>query len=487
MPVPTPQTPKAEPATPPATPAKENSATLPTGATRDVRFSLVSRPITQGLSGKPSPAAPSTPVAEPPAASEDIAEDSTAAAPKQPAAAKEPPPVVVAIQAGGLMIACEDTEALDEFEDLLNFFAGNTMTGGSDMTIFYLKHTKASVAAEILDQVFGGGTLSTSNAGGGGGGGLMGDLANAALGDAGGGLLGSLMGIGGGGGTITPSGTLRITPDTRLNALIVQANPIDLGLIEQLLEIIDQKGPPDEILAIPRAKLIPLVNTRADEIATVLQEVYRDRMTSGSTGAQSGRPSPQEFMRQMMGVRSGRGGRGGSSRGATEQVQKMSLSVDTRTNSLIVAAPEPLLKEVTDLIAQLDRAAVESPTEVTRVIKLRRAGSESVQQALSVLTGESIRTSRPSSGTTRSQPTTSSSPAPSSYRPPTSSFRRSSRTPQPPSGSVRPSTGSSRPSGGSARPSGGSSRPSSGFSRPGGSTSSSRPGSRPPSSSRRGR
>ena len=43
-----------------------------------------------------------------------------------------------------------------------SFFLRIAAAGGSDMTIFYLKHTKATVAAGILDQVFGGGTLSWS-------------------------------------------------------------------------------------------------------------------------------------------------------------------------------------------------------------------------------------------------------------------------------------------------------------------------------------
>ncbi|NQU24931.1 MAG: hypothetical protein HQ567_26910 [Candidatus Nealsonbacteria bacterium] len=437
--------PVVEPPTPPAAPSRTSPTMLSAGMFRDAQILLASHTIAQAPSSEPSPVTPSTPIAEPPSApNEDVAEDPISADPVPPVDANDLPTIVVAIQSGGLMIACEDTEALDEFENLLNFFAGNTGASGPDMTIFYLKHTKAAVAAEILDQVFGGGTLSSGGAGGGGG--LMGGLASAALGDAGGGLLGSLMGLGGGGGTISASGTLRITPDTRLNALIVQANPIDLQMIEELLVKIDEAGPPDEILAVPRAKLVTLVNTRADEIASILQEVYRDRVaTANSSGGQGGRPSPQDLMQILRGGGS-RGGRSGGG-GATEQVQKMSMSVDVRTNSLIVAAPEPLLEEVTDLIAQLDRAALERSGEITRVIPLRRAGSDAVQQALSVLGGESIRTSSPSSRSTGGRPTPTATPAaPSPYRPPMMNFRPPTSTPQPAS-SARPSGGSPRPGG----------------------------------------
>ena len=122
-------------------------------------------------------------------------------------------------------------------------------------------------------------------------------------------------------------------------------------------------------------------------------------------------------------LRGGRGGRGGSSRSQAEEVQKMSLSVDTRTNSLIVAAPEPLLEEVEQLVSQLDQAAVES-NQATRVVTLKRASPEAVQQALSAILGDSAQFGRTTTSRTRtsSPPRPSATPTPSTPRP-TSSYR----------------------------------------------------------------
>jgi len=339
------------------------------------------------------------------------AEEPVPTAPAEPA--DEPAPIIVTLGPGGLMIASRDLEALDDFEQLLTTLASSDMAGGSEMTIFYLKHAKATVVAEILDSIFGGGTTTSSSSGGGpGGGSLFGDIAGAALGDMGGGMLGSLLGLGGDGGGITPTGALQITPDTRLNALIVQANPADLDTIEQLLKILDQKESPEDVLVRPKPKLIPVFNTQAEEIADIVKQVYQDRMTSSSSRGRQ--PTPQEFIQMLRG---GRRPGGGSQRGSGDDLQKMSIGVDPRTNSVIVSAPELLFEEVKQLVEQLDQAAIES-NQAVRVITLHRANPDAVQQAISALTGSGVQFgktgSKPASSGSRPQARPGSTPARSS-------------------------------------------------------------------------
>ena len=325
---------------------------------------------------------------QPPDVPSSLPEKPPAASEQQPATAEtagDPPVIVVAPGPGGIMIASEDIEALDEFERLLNTLVGSTMADNSEMAIFYLKHAKAATVATILDQIFGGGTLTDgSDAGEPGGGGLLGNLAGAALGDVGGGIVDTLLGLGGPGGSLAPTGSIQITPDVRLNALVVQANQADLDTIEQLLKILDQKESPEDILVVPKAKLIPVYNTQAEEIAEIVKEVYQDRLIA--TSAQRGQqPSPREFIRMLRG---GRRSQNGSKASGVEDVQKMSIGIDPRTNSLIVAAPDKLFEEVKQLVEQLDQAAIES-NQAVRVITLHRANPETVQQALSAIVGES--------------------------------------------------------------------------------------------------
>jgi type II secretory pathway component GspD/PulD (secretin) len=308
---------------------------------------------------------------------------------------KEPAAIIVAPGPGGVMIASEDEEALNEFEKLLTSLAGGSSGSRPQLNMFFLKHAKAATVGATIDQVLGGGTLSTgSSTNSGDGGSLLGNLAGAALGDSGGGILGSLL-SGGGTGRIQPSGTIKITPDSRLNALIVQANDTDLDTIEQLLKILDQKESPEEIQVSPRAKMIQLYNTDATAVAEIVQQVYRDRMvlSSSQTQGAQGMGGPQAFLQQMMG--GGRGGRGGG-RGGSQQADetpKMSIGVDVRTNSLIVAASESLFEEVKQLVETLDTTTPDV-NDTVQVVTLHKSSTQSVEQALSALGGENIQVTR---------------------------------------------------------------------------------------------
>lgn len=330
-----------------------------------------------------------------------FAAETTEPTPAKPEQA--PSPIIVAPGPGGLMIASQDAEALNAFEQLLTTLSAGASTGGTEMTIFYLKHAKAVAVAETLDQVFGGGTTASGGGGPGGGpGGLMGDLAQAAFGPMGG-VVGSLLG--GGGSSFTPTGPVQITPDARLNALIVKAAPADLDSIEELLKILDQKDSGDENLAEPKPRLIPVFNTQADEVAQVVRQVYQDRMVTGAGGSGGGQPpSPQQIIEMLRGGRGGRGSR------RTEEVQKMSIGVDARTNSLVVCAPEALFQEVKDLVEQLDMGAIDSH-QVMRVVPLEKASPAVVQRALNAIMGQGVQMGRPS--TPGSTPGTSPSPVPS--------------------------------------------------------------------------
>lgn len=305
-------------------------------------------------------------------------------------------PVVIAPGPSGLVIASEDQEALDLLEELVRMISSQ-VGSGPQLTIFYLKHARADAVAEVLDQVFGGGTLGGTT-GSGAGGSMVRDLASAAFGEIGGGIVSSLLG---GGGTITPSGTLRITPDTRLNALIVQATPTDLEIIEQLLQVLDQKESPEEVLAQPRPRVVPVRNMQASEVAEIVRQVYQDRLiTSSGQQARGGPPNPQEFMQMLQALRGGRGGPT-SRRGSAEQTQRLSIGVDTRTNSVIVVAPEPLFQEVKQLIEELDAAAAKPP-QATQVVVVKRANPEAVQQAVRAMLGDSVTIGRSTPGGTSS-------------------------------------------------------------------------------------
>jgi len=181
-----------------------------------------------------------------------------------------------------------------------------------------------------------------------------------------------------------------------LNALFIQANPTDLEMLEQILKVIDQAQSPEDVSVINKPRLIPVQYTTAEEVAAVVKQVYADRM-SPAGGGQQRQPNPEDFIRALRGG-GGRGGGGGNdSRRQAEETQKMTIGIDTRTNSLVVTAPEPLFNEVKSLVAQLDQEQP-SGNETIRIVTLKNASPAAVQQAITQIVGpENLKNSKPAS------------------------------------------------------------------------------------------
>jgi type II secretory pathway component GspD/PulD (secretin) len=270
-----------------------------------------------------------------------------------------------------VLIASDDLEALDDFEELLTAVSERGGSTTRDYAVFYLKYSKAASVADVLNAIFGGGSK---------GGGIVGDMAGAALGDIGGGLMGNLL-LGGGGsnsGGCFSSGSVDIVPDVRLNALIVRAKAADLDTVEQLLRVLDQRVGPEDVEADLRPRLIPVFNTQASEISAVVQQIYADRMATGGPAMMS----PQDMLKMIK----------GNGASLDQQVPKMSIGIDQRSNSLVVRAPDPLFEEVKALVAELDQDDLTSP-EVTRVVSLKHTNSSAVQRALVSVLGDQAQTS----------------------------------------------------------------------------------------------
>ncbi len=293
--------------------------------------------------------------------------------PAAPRHAGGPPAIIVVPGPEGLLIASQDVAALDDFEKLLSTLAGGSSSIAPELTVFYLRHSKATVVAATLNQILSGGAAGIAA--------TDGDFPGAM-----GGILGSMMVSGSSG--ISTVGTVTITPDARLNALIVQASPVDVALVEQLLKVLDQRESPEDVLAASKARMIPVFNTDAGEIAAIVKEVYQDRLIGGSGSRGNATNGPAQLVQAMRAMR----GRGGQQNTPAEEAEKMSVGVDTRTNSLVVVAPDALFQEIKQLVEQLDQAAVVS-NETVRVVTLGRASPAAVQQALSNLLGASVHSS----------------------------------------------------------------------------------------------
>jgi type II secretory pathway component GspD/PulD (secretin) len=278
----------------------------------------------------------------------------------------------------GVLISSEDTAALDQFEDILRTVAGpQAVTPGKNFTVYFLKHCRAEVARQLISDILGG---STSE---GGGGSLVGDVAANLVGG-GGGLLGALLGGGGGGDgsvtTVQATGPVSIVADSRLNCLIVQALPVDAQLIEQLLKVIDREGSITDIQTAGKPHVIPVIYVQAEQVASIVREAYASRLATNAAQG-GGQPNPADFIRALRG---GRGGRSGTD--VKSEEAKMTIAVDTRSNSLIVTAPEPLVEEVRQLVEMIDQGGANLSEDV-QIVSLKKANPESVQKALAAIMG----------------------------------------------------------------------------------------------------
>jgi type II secretory pathway component GspD/PulD (secretin)/outer membrane biosynthesis protein TonB len=321
----------------------------------------------------------------------------------------------VEVTSEGIIIYSNDLQALDAFEAIVRRLTPpNSVATDRQITIFYLKYSKVDVAKSLLQQIMSGGEDDSMGLGS-----LVNDATTSMMG---GGLMGMLLGGGGmsgetEGATFSASGTVSIVANQRLNALIVQANNEDLQLIDDLLKVIDREGSETEVETAGKPRLIPLTYTDATEISAVLKEVYAGRITGASSGGQQQRQGggQEDIMRQMMQRMAG-GGRGGSGAGGGSgevkgEPAQMTIGVDASSNSLIIAAPEPMFKEVQDLVMALDQAGTQTQESI-EVRTLHLANPDVVNTALRAILGDNVST-RSSSGGNSGTSTRSPSPAPS--------------------------------------------------------------------------
>ena len=321
--------------------------------------------------------------------------------------------IIIEVTDDGILLVSEDLEALDQFETLLRQFmpVNASLEGESKITVFYLKYAKADVAASLIQQILSGGAGSSSGSIGS----LMGDITGGLMGG-GGGLMGMLLGTGGEAGagdtmgaTFEATSTVSIVADPRLNALVVQAVEEDVAMIEDLLGVIDKEGSITDVETKGKPRLIPVIYTSAESIANTVKEVYSDRLISSRSSGQSqqrgGNEDIMKMLQSMRGGGGGGGGRGGSSAAKSEPA-KMSIGVDMESNSIVIAAPEPLFREVEGLVHQLDTANIQSQDSL-EVRTLKLTNPEVVQQALQSILGDRVQTTT-SSGSSSSRPTGSS-------------------------------------------------------------------------------
>jgi len=122
-----------------------------------------------------------------------------------------------------------------------------------------------------------------------------------------------------------------IIADPKANALIIGAEKDDLAIAESLIARLDQ-APPKEGQAV---RVFPIVKADAAQLANTLRQLYEaQKATGGASG--------------------------------------IAITVDERSNAILVSAAEADMEAIANLVAKLDTAAVTDVTEI-RIFTLRHA------------------------------------------------------------------------------------------------------------------
>ncbi len=308
-----------------------------------------------------------------------------------------------------------DQEDIARFIKLLDAEVQGAAT--NIVRVFRLKNAFADELAAVINQtlvsnIYTQGLSQTQSGGtgtGGAGGGAQGGFGGAG-GQQGGGQFGTGAAGGGGAGgaanTLTrtagvtmkttalkfdsargvfESGLLEdvhITPDVRINAIIVTAPEKTMKLVEALVNELDGVA-----AAKSYVNVFQLKKADATQVQNLLVTLFSRQTGAGAGGLGGG---------------GGLGGIGtGTAQGATRPLLTLTgtpsdgaslidlrLTTDVRTNSLIVAGSQNDLELVRAVIAKLEDST--APQYVTEVVKLRNAAAADVANALTTFLGQQV-------------------------------------------------------------------------------------------------
>jgi type II secretory pathway component GspD/PulD (secretin) len=131
-----------------------------------------------------------------------------------------------------------------------------------------------------------------------------------------------------------------VVPEDRLNAVIVYANRTDRATVENLLKVLDAADVPENLSA-DRMSMIPVKSMSAMRMLRMLRDLH---------------PAHAE-----------------------------GLSVEMKTNSLLVMASPEMTDQVKQLVEKLDQAAGGPSSRTIQIVPLKKTSSERVEKALEIL------------------------------------------------------------------------------------------------------
>lgn len=324
------------------------------------RDEAASKSVESSQTGEPQESAPVKPQTETPKRS-DVKKPSTEAKVPDPKS-----PISISIVNGELVVTGDNPEALDQFEEMFNTLV-TALPVRTQWTVFYLRSADATDTAQMLERFFPQSSVTASTASSGGMfGSLTGGLSNLGRG---------MMNVTGLNQTLGGANNLRIITDIRSNALFVSGPKDQIAEVESMLELLDSTEVPASLRdRVPRE--IAVEHADVEEVAAIVEEVFKDAMTPENQG-QQGNQRMNPFAMLM-------GGGGGGGSGRKEPGIQLTIGVDKRTSHLIVSCNDNLFRQIEGLVTSIDDRARDS-RQTVQIMRLETADPGVVSTTLTSL------------------------------------------------------------------------------------------------------
>lgn len=250
--------------------------------------------------------------------------------PESPDAAPSPPPITIMQGPNGLVISSQDPEALDRIMELLDELTPTEMS----YQVFELKNTYAKDVAKLLKDVF---EEKKKDENSNPFGYYYFDWPPEEEAEE--------------RGRLSKRRPLKFVPDPVTNTVLVQgADEQQLAEIASLVEMYD-RADPVESQSVRKTEIIQVKYAVAPEVMTVIKEVYRDLLSPNDKDMQAAQPQQEQRPSLFSLLRD-------EQNSIPRFKGLLSVSVNAKTNSIVISAPQFLLDDVKKMVAELDAAAM---------------------------------------------------------------------------------------------------------------------------------
>ncbi len=166
-----------------------------------------------------------------------------------------------------------------------------------------------------------------------------------------------------------------VTPNERLNALVVSGNEQDIIEVRALVNRLDQA----EVTARQQIRWIELKSANAVEVVSLLESVLAGRPVGGGRGVGARQATKLQFLRDrvkdQLADEVGRPPTEADVDGAIKD--QVTLTADQRTNSVWITAPEPMVVLIAEMVEDIERSSAGS----RRIVHFRLKNADARQMA----------------------------------------------------------------------------------------------------------